>query len=448
MKKGFFVAFVMIALASNICAIDTKTVQNGVSYLLYESPLRAVVYEVPNKEEVSIPSEINHKGIILPVVRVYYGAFKGCRDMTSLTLPEAITEIGDYAFEECESLESLDIPNGVVKIGRGAFDRCDNLRTISLGKSIKDFDISSLRNRSSLVSVKVDDDNQFFSSEKGVLFNKDKSKLLIYPKAKSARTYDIPVGVREITNNAFSYCHNLIEVVIPEGVETIGEFAFCDCYKITSITIPSSVTSLRYNAFRDCSGLKTVVWNAKKCQSPKGYVDGAPFPEPTSFIFGDEVESIPSQLCYRMKLSSIVLPNGLKEIGDDAFAECKLLVSIKLPANLETIGNRAFSMCKKITYVKIPNSVKIIGSNAFSWCDNLKSVQIGTGVKRIGKGAFDDCILLKSIICLATTPPDMLPHESVYDNVSSVQVPSGCVDGYKDAEGWNGFKKISVIVNQ
>lgn len=452
LKIFAFVALISLITVGNVFALDTRAVQDGVVYWLYPSPERAVVYSLEHKvstEEVEIPAEINHKGTILPVTEVYYGAFKDCENLKTVILPASIKVINERAFEKCSSLEEIVIPDGVEKICKNVFDDCKNLRKITLGAKVKDIDFLSLGGCVSLVSITVNENNENFCSEKGVLFSKDKSILYIYPKGKTAREYVVPEGVKTIKDRAFKDCKNLTAVALPESLETIEDAAFNHCNRLTSLSIPKNVNSLAYTAFHGCDGVKSVVWNAKRCKSPKGYIARVPFEmDVTSFIFGNEVEVIPSMLCANMKIATVTLPNSLKEIGTRAFSECANLTAIKIPNGVEKIGEGAFSLCRKVTSFRIPNSVKTIGDRAFSMCDVLKSVVIGSGVTSIGKSAFDSNDMLRTITCLATTPPDFKLHESVYDYVSVVLVPSGSVNDYKDAEGWNGFKKISANTAQ
>ena len=146
-----------------------------------------------------------------------------------------VTSIGNQAFWGWSGLESITIPLSVTSIGDSVFVFC-----------------------TSLTSIEVDPANTAFSSEEGVLFNKDKTILIQYPTGNIRTEYKIPDSVTSIGDGVFDGCTNLTSITIPEGVTTIGEGAFYQCRNLSSIKIPSSVTSIGGTAFYGCSGLTTI----------------------------------------------------------------------------------------------------------------------------------------------------------------------------------------------
>ena len=146
-----------------------------------------------------------------------------------------VTSIGNQVFWGCRGLESITIPLSVTSIGESVFVFC-----------------------TSLTSIEVDPANTAFSSEEGVLFNKDKTILIQYPTGNTRTEYKIPDSVTSIGDGVFDGCTNLTSITIPEGVTTIGESAFYQCINLSSIKIPSSVTSIGGSAFYGCSGLTTI----------------------------------------------------------------------------------------------------------------------------------------------------------------------------------------------
>jgi len=142
---------------------------------------------------------------------------------------EGVTSIGDNAFYGCTAMNKISLPNSLISIGIGAFCWCSNLKTIFLSRNVKKlsgyaFDYSFLQ------SIEVDNVNPFYSSEDGVLFNKNKNELVSYPQSR-AGSYTIPYSVTSTAPHAFSYYSSydcLIE--FPSSVKNIGENAFFGSY--------------------------------------------------------------------------------------------------------------------------------------------------------------------------------------------------------------------------
>ena len=190
-------------------------------------------------------------------------AFYGCRSLESIEIPNSVTTIGEYAFEYCRSLESIEIPNSVTTIGELAFEYCSSLISIEIPSSVISIgdDIFGYCNK--LTNIDVDENNQSYLSENGVLFNKQKTKLMCYPAEKVETTYSIPSSVTSIEEYAFHYCRSLESIEIPSSVTSIGEYAFFNCSSLISIEIPSSVTSIgAYSAFYGCSSSFKIYTNS------------------------------------------------------------------------------------------------------------------------------------------------------------------------------------------
>ena len=173
--------------------------------------------------DIVLPSKIEGK----PVTSIGDRAFSGCSSLTSITIPDSVTSIGSYAFEDCTSLTSITIPDSVTSIDEDAFRFCDKLNQIN-----------------------VDTANTVYSSVNGVLFDKDKTELIIYPEGKADASY-----------------------AIPNSVTSIGNYAFFLCSSLTSITIPNGVTSIGNSAFYKCSSLKDVYYSGTQEQWEKISID-------------------------------------------------------------------------------------------------------------------------------------------------------------------------------
>lgn len=192
------------------------------------------------------------------VTEIRTGAFCGCTALKSITIPNSVTSIGEGAFDYCTALKSITIPNSVTSIGRGAFVLCTSLTSVTIPKSVTSIGDDPFGYCTALKSISVDSANANFSSLNGVLFNKNRTKIIQYPGGKTGSTYSIPKSVTIIGNDAFSYCNALTSVTIPNSVTEIGDWAFQDCNNLKSITIPNSVTSIGRASFGSCESLKSI----------------------------------------------------------------------------------------------------------------------------------------------------------------------------------------------
>ena len=325
----------------------------------------------------NIPSASNYE----------YGAFYGSK-FTSVTIGDSVTTIGEYAFYSCSSLTSVTIGDSVTTIGDEAFYRC-----------------------SSLTSVYISDSSAWCKIDFG---NYSANPLYyatnLYLNNELATDLVIPSDITEIKSYAFINCSSLTRVTIPDSVTTIGGCAFSGCSSLTSVTIPDGVTSIGNSAFDGCSSL-------------------------TSITIPDSVTEIGA--CVFSSCSSLREFNGKYASEDgrcliidgtlNSFAPAGL-TEYTIPDSVTTIGYRAFYYCSSLTSVTIPDSVTTIGSSAFCWCESLTSVY-----------------------CKAVTPPTVESYDGYlypFDaNVSNLKiyVPKGSVEAYKSASGWGGYYNYSIV---
>ena len=174
----------------------------------------------------------------------------------NIELPKGLEIIGENAFERCDNLISISIPNTVTTIGDSAFWGCNNLTSITIPSSVTTIGSSVFYWCYRLTDISVAPGNTAYVDVEGVLYNKDKTKIIRYPSSKEGTEYIILDGVTTIAGDAFLEAHNLMHVTIPYGVTTINS-AFSHS-NITSMTIPNSVTEITSYAFYFGPDLTTV----------------------------------------------------------------------------------------------------------------------------------------------------------------------------------------------
>ena len=294
---------------------------------------------------VTIPSTIDGYKVTVIGERAFYG----CTGLTSVTIPNSVTEIGYYAFYGCTGLTSVTIPSSVTKIENNTFKECTGLTSVTIPSSVTVIGEHAFGGCTGLKNITVDKSNKNYTSVDGVLFNKNKTEILVYPNAKGS-SYVIPSSVTKIGYSAFYGCTGLTSITIPSSVTYIYMEAFYGCTGLKSVTTPSSVTEIGWGAFSRCTGLK-----------------------------------------------SVTISNGVTKIGLAAFSRCTGLTSITIPSSVTYIDMEVFYGCTGLKSVTIPSSVKEISSQAFSGCTGLKSVTIPNSVTEIYYGAFYDCTGLRSV---------------------------------------------------
>ena len=310
-------------------------------------------------------------------------------EITTVSLPDGLTSIGDAAFFDYDSLASVTIPDSVTSIGLLSFYDCDSLASVTIPSSVTDIGGGAFSACDALTAIDVAADNTNYISLDGVLFNTSRTTLVQYPAGKADTSYSIPSGVTDIALYAFGSCFNLTSVAIPESV-TIGvSFEFCT--SLTAIEVASgnpyysSLDGVLFNK----SKTELILYPAEKADS--------------SYTIPEDVTSIEqSAFSQCSSLTSVTIPSSVTSIGDCAFEHCSSLTCVTIPSSVTSIGDCAFYGCSSLASVTIPSSVTSIGISVFQFCSSLTSVTIPSSVTSIDNYAFYECSSLTSVIIPAS----------------------------------------------
>lgn len=331
--RGFLQAVVIAMLLSL-----SVSVQGQFLYTTNDGTLTITGYTGPGGA-VLIPDSIDG----LPVTRVGDAAFyEG--NLTGVTIPGSVTNIGVIAFGACTNLLSVVFSDGLTDISEGAFARCNRLTNVAISATVSHIGNRAFYACTSLHAITVDPLNAFYSGVDGALFNKEQSILIQYPVGNTAEYYTIPGGVITIGTEAFAYCSSLIAITIPESVSSIEDGAFSWCPALYDVTIPDTVTSIGQSAFHFCTGLV-----------------------------------------------NIILPYGLTDIGRETFSGCTNLATISIPYSVTNLGANSFSQCTRLTAVNIPSRVRDVGFGTFSGASGLAEVYFLGDAPEVESFAFEGC---------------------------------------------------------
>ena len=327
---------------------------------------------------------------------ICYDAFSGCDVLTSITLPEGLTSIGEQAFRDCTSLTTIDLDQctSLTSIGSSAFDGCSNLTTVDLYQctSLTSIGEQAFRDCTNLITVDLDQCISLTSI--GEQAFRDCTNLI---------TVDLDqcISLTSIGNYAFQYCDGLTSITLPDSLTSIGGLAFTNCTSLTSITLPSSLRSIGNFAFQNCYALAEVYnyssLNLTIGSAGNDYVaqyarvvynlsDGEEKPATRIqtidnmqyYVYGDDFIALAPT---SRDITSINLDSQTIEINRGAFYNYYSLTSITLPSNLTSIGDRAFSGCSGLKEVIIDSEDVYNSATSTSACGSLFNNSSITTVK-------------------------------------------------------------------
>ncbi len=429
--------------------------------------VKAPKYAIKNGQ-LAIPDTIEGK----PVACIGRKAFQKM-DMTSVTMPNTVTDIGYMAFYKCENLISVKLSDNLQGIGEKAFAECTSLKEFKIPKGAG-YGEAMLQGCDALETLELPQINQgtggdLYDILKGaarnsllhITIHKGRLEHGEFDHYKALKTVYLGEGIEEsgLSQPLFAGCTSLTEITvakIPKKLGTmmcsysttgfvqaaggyvpsslrrvtvlsgnINESAFNGCSMLASVTIKSETASIGDYAFSGCTNLKNLVAEGKIITVGEG--------------------------AYKKCTNLTAAPIGTEttQIQKETFYECKNLQEVTISDKVETIGASAFYGCEALKTITIPSSVKSLQTNAFNGCKSLETVSLTYGLQSIASGVFSNCVALKSIEI-----PDSvttLSEKAVFSgcsNLEAVTIGSGVIaigSGYSSASLFSGCTSLKTV---
>lgn len=412
------------AVSQTTCNITIKSQPQYSYQMVSEDEVVIFGYRGPDRETVTVPSEINGYTVV--------GITEFCWSdiIKKVVLPDTLTQISDNAFSGLINLEEIVFGSGIKNISETAFFEHNSLKAITVSEENPDYssvngvlyskdltklvacplnigetvmlppettDISVLftyNDKYGSISFGYETPNDYYVTEDGVTYDREKT-LVISCDAEKSGKYVMPETVTKVRKCAFEGCEKLTEVTLSSKVTDIAYGAFANCTSLSKVSLPENLKTVGESAFGCCTSL-------------------------TGITLPNKVETIGRGAFYESGIKSITLPDSVKTVGPLAFSYTPL-ATLNLGKGVQVMDN-AFAFCYELTAVTIPSSVTSF-NGAFSECNNLSKVTLSNGLKIIGERAFMFCESLESIT-IPSTVTDIWEFAFAYTGLKSISIPN------------------------
>ena len=349
-------------------------------------------------------SDLSVKSVTVTGGVIPASAFKGITALTSVTLSEGVTAIGNGGFSGCTGISWINIPGSVKTVGTSAFSGCTGLKTVAMESGVAAIGNQAFRGCSALISIDLPD--SVTTVEASAFLECDKLTYHVEGVGKYLGNSENPIhalaGVTDTTitafqisdrtglilDKAFYNCTKLQTVSIPDTVTSIGSYAFYNCSVLTGIDLPDDITAIWSHTFYGCKKLtkitipQTVVqvgMNAFQLCSGLTRVDISDLGAWCAIDFENNYAN-PLMYAKRLYLNGVQItrldiPQGTEKICSYAFYNGSF-TSVSIPDSVAELEAYAFQNCTGLTEVVVPESVSTMGSGVFSGCSALKAITI------------------------------------------------------------------------
>ena len=292
------------------------------------------------------------------------------RQVKTVTLPDGLTSIGNFAFVRFWMTDPVVIPQSVTRIGMAAFNDCD-MSAVTIPDTVKTIEYGAFCSCDNLTELKIPGGVSELGEE-------------VFASCTGLTALEIPSNIKTIGDKAFQGCTGLKSVKIPDSVTAIGDNAFCRT-GLESVTVGANVKTIGSKAFAECPALSAIEVAAA---NPNYSGDDG--------VLCNKAKTQVLQ-CPCGKTGSYEIPVTATAISEAAFENCDKLTGLTITGNVLSIPDFAFRGCTGITELTLPGSLKTIGWAAFTGCTGLEQIRIPEGVTEIASGAFSGCTGLKAV---------------------------------------------------
>ena len=321
MKIKLFTLF--LAFVASVGTIFASTKIGDLYYNLDAEHKTAAVTQSGDDEysgDIIIPSSVTNNAVTY-IVTTIAGAFSRCTDLTSVTIPNSVTQCWHCSFYRCYSLVSVVTPALLFNEAYSIFGL--------------DQEPEQMPSHITHVMITGGDLNADGFDHIRVSYR----RLETIDLANTTNT--------ELPDMALSGCYKLQTITLPQSLKRIGYMAIADCKNLQAIDIPASVTEISQSAFENCRSLKTVTFGGQTAAPGRFNVPAA----------ASQLQTIGNWAFYNChELQNIEIPEGVTYIGDGAFYGCVYLENLSLPSSVQTIGDNTFALCEKLQQI-IVNAV-------------------------------------------------------------------------------------------
>ena len=399
----------------------SRDIQDLGAYVFLSDTLQNITVDPENKYFTAID------GVLYSKDETEIAAYPIGKEAEEYKIQDGVTTIGSYAFYAGKNLKKVEIPDTVTDIERGAFILCDNLSFVELPEGLKTIGengfyscnlseillpeslttigemafsgnpiteitipagVSEIGNSpfmgTDLEIINVEEGNESYYQEKGVLFDRKENALVCYPRKKAGSEYRIPDGILRINTRAFTGNQELKEIIRPDSVMEIKEAGLSDCYNLKEAELPRNIKTLGKNVFSADSELTTLFIPASVTECDNDFLGGSRFSsieiDPENTVLKEENHTIFSAdgktllRHYDITSTEYTVPDGTEELSDTAFEGCSSLKSITIPDSVKNIGvytfSPAMSLPKKelvVYLINNPEAEKCLDENGITW---------------------------------------------------------------------------------